>query len=247
MVIGNNAEVTPEEIAFENKLKEMANDDWVEIKAMDEPGLFALEAQLQQYRAVNRVFGSDSNQLRYSAHEAIKQAKSEFTFARLVHAQGIQNKRAGLFKAATAIKEAIELIELIDYGDIAEIAGRPEPVPELNAASANDEELVAAINARVTENGAYPEKITQTAKAISLLKSKDNSKKCDKLTEIAEEWVARYEAILRNAEAAQAELAARKAQREQERAEAERFAEQMPDLVKQLEARVAELEGERQE
>ena len=229
---------TTQEQSVVDHLNELMADDWQALTTMSRADLDKLLHDAAESRALLMGFEHPQNVTCNLAIEAIQAECLRRDCEQAEQNRKQQRRTANIAKAAALIDEASELIE--HAAAIPDLSAAPAPVPEVNVATASDEELnvmhsvvVAILTTPAPEYGVQ-------ARAIALFKTPESKKIADELKRKAKADEQRRSTAKLTAQLISAEQERREQARMRE--EYERSPEGQIDRIKQrldsLESRV---------
>lgn len=242
----NKHEIPADKLAAAQQLREWAAAGWHVLDGMDEAALDAFEQEHVRAAASPSPIPFDGPHALAinAAREEIRRRRIQCRIAQAEHAREQQGRVQNITKAANLVREARRLVGYA-HGVLRDAEPIPGEIdtPDIHAMNRGQlDNLLASYKAEIQRIGDYPGKLQADADEIKLLKGKDASAIARELTKDAGRWDARLSSLRIAAGMVEARIEKLESEQAEREAEREKIQSNLPEIVGELQARIAELE-----
>lgn len=239
--------ITPEKAAIVTRFQAMESEGWQALETMSSAEIAELEADINNACVHGLSFDHPHNQAISNASEALRQERIRRDIEMQERQREQQRRTANIHEAASLVSKARDCCLYAAQVERTASYTQP-PIEPPDVGAMNDGELSRTLDgyrAELMQIGSTPETKSEQSSLIALLKTPEAKAISRELKADADAHAKRRESLQAAAQAVRGEIERRAAEKAASEAEREEIADNLPSIVADLQARIAELESEK--
>lgn len=241
------ADIAPEKAAIVTRFQAMESEGWQALAKMTSAEIAELEADIDSARVSGLSFDHPHNQAIANVAEALRNERIRRDIEMQERQREQQRRTANIHEAANLVSMARDCCQYAAQVERTASYTQP-PIESPDVAAMDDGELSRTLDgyrAELTQIGSAPETKSEQSSLIALLKTPEAKAISRELKADADAHAKRRESLQAAAQAVRDEIERRESERAAAEAEREEIAENLPSIVAELQARIAEIESEK--